>query len=121
VVFSAIDRICFYHHRHHPRGIWSIQTAAVNRAFSFVELALAQLDSFAQAPLDFGFVRLGKLMANALSRQIARELMQIQPQFEPLLACHLAVPRNLEIQSGFRFHANNLGSKAPSAKGKIRL
>src|SRR6185295_7710093 len=59
-----------------------------------------------QQAFHLGRVGFGILGANALAREVAGKLMQIQGNGEPFLSAHFAVTLYLIIQCRLRAHAN---------------
>jgi hypothetical protein len=72
----------------------------------------------AQSPLDFSLIGLGKLVSDAFPRNVARQLRQVQRQFQPLLGLHPAVHLNLHVQGRLRRHVQSLTAKEGTLKPK---
>jgi hypothetical protein len=60
-------------------------------------------------------------MPDALAGDIAGQLVQVQRDFKPLLARHLAVHLNLKVPRSFRIHTVNLSRITQSSKRKKAL
>lgn len=62
----------------------------------------------AELARHFSVISFGMLRADALARDLARQLVQIQRQAQPLFTAHFAVMLNLKIQCRLRAHESNL-------------
>jgi hypothetical protein len=67
-----------------------------------------QCDALAQQIFNFLFARVGILSADAFSRDIASQLVQIQSDLQTLLAGHRAVAFDLFVQCRFRSPGPNV-------------
>jgi len=59
----------------------------------------------AKLAFDFSFVGVRVLRANPCSRDVARELVEVERDPETLLTCHSAVSGDLLVERGLRIHA----------------
>ena len=60
-----------------------------------------------QKPLNFGWLSIGKLMADSFPGQIAGKLVQLERYCQPLFTRHLAVKFDLFGKCVLRIHRNH--------------
>ena len=84
----------------------------------FAHDVMGQSNPVAQPPFHFRFIGIGKLMSNTLARHVAGQFMQVERDFQSLLARHLAVSLDLTSQGFVRFHHSNLIQKVMVLKFK---